>query len=182
MQGKKLNWYSLVIHSVLLTACVLILLLARENKQLEERLYQASLAAAGGPEISEQLSDFAVTELDGDDSTLALAGLEQENVVLVFTTTCPACQKNVEPWRDLHQRLGDDYRFTAVSLDPLAATHQFADEYELPFRVVIPQDRSAFQEALNIKKVPQTLVVGMDGRVKVVQPGVLSEDFKDQLG
>ncbi|MEM1180324.1 MAG: thioredoxin family protein [Acidobacteriota bacterium] len=181
MRAKAVRWYPFLLYATLLTCCALVLLLAQENRQLEKRLYQASLAAAGGPEISAQLSDIAVTELDGVDSTLVLGNAEQESVMLVFTTSCPACQQNVEPWLDLHRRFGEHYEFTAVSLDPLVATHIYAEANELPYRVVIPKDRSAFQESLNIKKVPQTLVVDAAGRVKIVQPGVLSEEFREQL-
>jgi peroxiredoxin len=182
MSNKRLGWYAIVLHAVLVIFCLLILLLARENRRLEERLVRAALAAVGGPEIDDLLPEVPVTELDGIEAVLAFDGQARETVLLVFTTTCPACQKNLEPWRDLHRRFGDRYRFVAVGLDPPEETRRFAEQHDLPYRVVVPADRSAFQRAYGIESVPQTLVVGADGRVKDVQPGVLPQSYRDRLG
>ena len=182
MNSKRFGWYTIGLHTVLVMCGLLILLLARENRQLEERLYQSSVAAAGGPEIDALLPELSVTELDGVESVLAFDGLAHDSVVLVFTTTCPACKRNLEHWRDLHENFGDRYRFVAVSLDPPEATRRYTEQNDLPFRVVMPADRSAFQRAYGITSVPQTLVVGTDGRLKDVQPGVLLPTFRDRLG
>lgn len=182
MSNKRFGGYAIGLHAVLVVFCFLILLLARENQRLEERLYRASLAAAGGPEVHDLLPELPVTGLDGNDAVLTFDGLAQDSVVLVFTTTCPACQQNLEPWRDLHRRFGDRYRFVAVGLDSPEATRRFAEQNDLPFQVVTPADRSGFQRAYGITSVPQTLVVGRDGRVKDVQPGVLSQTYRDRFG
>lgn len=181
MSDKRFGWYTIVLHAVLVSFCALILLLARENRRLEERLHRASVAAAGGPEVHDLLPEMRVTELDGAESVLAFNDRTNDSVVLVFTTTCPACRKNLEPWRDLHRRFGDRYRFVAVGLDPPEATRRYVEEHDLPYRVVIPDDRSAFQRQYGIKGVPQTLVVGPDGRVKDVRPGVLPQAYWDRF-
>ena len=123
-----------------------------------------------------------VTDLDGLDSELAYDDSPRDSVVLVFTTTCPACQKNLGHWRDLHRRFGDRYRFVAVGLDSPEATRSWVEENDVPFQVVLPADRTSFRRDYGISSVPQTLVVSTDGRVKLTQPGVLSQEFLDRLG
>ena len=156
------------------------ILLARENRDLKDRVYRASMAAAAGPAVDDVLPAVPVTDLDGLESELVYDDPSRDSVVLVFTTTCPACHKNLERWRDLHQRYGESYRFVAVGLDPADETRRWAEQNDVPFEVVIPADRSSFQRDYGISSVPQTLVVGNDGRVKLT--GVLSPRFQDQLG
>ncbi len=182
MRDKRVSWYGLGVHAVLAIACLLILLLARENRSLEERLASASLASAGGPKIHDLLPALPVADLEGAESVLAFDAVSRNSVVLVFTTTCPACQKNLEPWLDLHEAFGDRYRFVAVSFDPPEETRRYAEEHALPFPVVTPADRAAFQKAYSITGVPQTLVVGTDGRVIDTQAGVLPQTFRARLG
>ncbi len=182
MKNQRFGLYTITIHAALVAFCLLVLMLTRENGRLKEGLYQASLAAVAGPEVDERLPEVPVIDLDGIESVLHFDGQAQDSVVLVFTTTCPACKGNLASWRDLYEHHGDRYRFVAVGLDEPEATRQYAAQNELPFPVVIPADRPSFQQAYSISSVPQTLVVGADGRVKSVRPGILPAGYAENLG
>ncbi len=182
MSNKRFSWYATGLHVALVALCLLTVLLARENRSLKDDLHSVSMLAAGGPEVDDLVPAVPVTDLDGLDSELAYDDSARDSVVLVFTTTCPACRQNLGHWRDLHQRFGDRYRFVAVGLDSPKATRTWVEENDVPFQVVLPADRSSFRLEYGITSVPQTLVVSTDGRVKLTQPGVLPREFPDQLG
>lgn len=183
MKLKCFNWYSAMMHGTVVAFGLLAMFLTLDNQRLKERLNRASVAAAGGPEVETLLPPLPVADFDGMVSTLSYDQPEKDSIVLFFTTTCGgACKSNFGNWLDLYERFSDRYEFVAVGLDDAEATRTYAEENELPFRIVIPTERRDFQLAYKIFSVPQTLVVGNDGRVKDVQPGVLPASFPDRLG
>ena len=182
MPSKRIGLYPVALHLALATACVLVVLLARENRRLEKALV-VSRAAAGGIKVGDPLPEVAVTELDGSATALRFDDASRDTVVLVFTTTCSACEQNLGRWLDLHEQLGERYRFVAIGVDEPQATRAWSEEHGLPFRVVVPVDRRYFPESFGLTGVPQTIVVGADGRVKDVQLGVLPERwYPDRVG
>lgn len=179
MAERRMAWYRIALYAAVAALCVLVVLLARENRQLEDRLQTVSReqSAEGNIQVGDYLSEFAVTELDGSFTSLAFDGVDRESIVLLFTTTCSACQQNVDPWLELHERVRGRYRFAAIGIDDPELVRTFAEAHALPFEVFVPVDRQQFPETHHIVGVPQTLVVGSDGRVKDIRLGVLAKKF-----
>ena len=106
--------------------------------------------------------------------TLTLVSLAPATV-LVFLTTCPACERSTPAWREAISR-SPDSRLIAVSVgnDPEAAAWTAR---ELPGMITLqPLDTAEFLSALRIHVVPTALTVGVDGRMLDRREGVLSPD------
>ena len=180
MIPKSLSPYSIVLHVALLVFGVLVLLLARENRKLEEVLEATSLRTGNSLESGQQLPDVAVIELDGRRSELSFQDAA-DSLLFLFTTTCSVCEENLDRWLDLHRRFDDRFQIVAIGLDDLEATRAYVEEHDLPFRVVVPADRQYFPTAFGVLGVPETILVGAGGEVKDIRLGVLKPDFDQRL-
>ena len=115
-----------------------------------------------------QLRDLAT----GD--TLALDGLAPATV-LVFLTTCPACERSTPSWREALGRAPDS-RLIAVDVgnapDATAWTAR-----ELPGMMTVrPLDVAEFLSVLRIGVVPTAFSIGIEGRMLDRREGVLTPD------
>lgn len=178
MSTRQVSWYGFLIHGMTAALCVLVVLLARENHRLEDLL--ASLIQ-DNVEVGDHFPDIAVTGLDGGETTLSFEDAPNGSLVLVFSTTCPTCEENLDHWRELHERAGEHYRFAAIGIDEPATVRTYAEERSLPFDVFIPVSWRYFPKTYRIAVVPQTIVVGSDGVVKEVRTGMLPDDFLDRV-
>lgn len=156
---------------------VLVVLLARQNQRLEVALQAASQRSVGGLAEGDTMPRLELAELDGRSMSLSFEGAARASLLLVFDTTCAACDQNMDRWLELYQRYGESYRFVAIGLDEPQATLDYARRHELPFQVVVPRD-PYFAGSVGIVGVPETLLVGTDGRVEALHLGVLPEDWR----
>lgn len=174
MPGKV---YGVVLHLALVALCGVTLLLVQQNRELRNVL------TPNPPPIKTGYTAAAteVAGLDGTVRTLSWPAAERDHLLLVFTTTCPACQDNQGPWQALHERLGEDLDVLGVSLDPVDATVAYREEQRLPFQTVAATNREAFVEAFDISAVPFTVHIGSDGKVHGAWRGVLSSKQIGQI-
>ncbi|MEM7357231.1 MAG: TlpA disulfide reductase family protein, partial [Acidobacteriota bacterium] len=136
----------------------------------------ASQHSAGGLAEGDTMPPLELAGLDGSTTSVTFEGAERESFLLVFDTSCAACDQNLDHWLDLHARYGERYRFLAISLDEPQATRDYAERKELPFEVVLPTD-PYFAGSVGIVGVPETVRVGRDGRVEALHLGVLPDDW-----
>ncbi len=165
--------YGLFLHLSLVALAVFTLLLVRDNRQLRSQNAPPEVAQLAVDRIVEPV---AVTGLDGISRTLEWNTSGPDRLLLVFTTSCPACLQNQVAWRSLHAALDDDVEIIGISLDGPAATQTYREAQDLTFEVVMASDRQAFTAAYGISAVPTTFHIDGDGRIQGVWRGGLSAD------
>lgn len=172
MSSKRLDTYTVTIHCMLVGLAALVAVLVSENRALR------ALVAPPPPELTvgEAVPEVAVRGLEGGEELLSFAPAERESLLLVFTTTCSACRANQDAWRSLYEDTHDRLRVVGVSLDDPDATRAYREEHALPFPVVVPADPQAFARDYAVTRVPFTVHLGRDGRVKGAWFGGLYRD------
>ncbi|MEM7357435.1 MAG: TlpA disulfide reductase family protein, partial [Acidobacteriota bacterium] len=171
MPQRRFDLYSAFLHCALVALAVLTARLAYENHQLKQPPEVAQL------EIGASVEAVPVQTLAGSEQTLGWASQDaKERLLLVFTTTCPACKENQTTWRALYEQVGGSVEVVGISLDQLEATRAYRQVQDLPFPVVIPRDPEAFTQGYEISAVPLTLHIGGDGRVKGSWLGALTAE------
>ncbi len=180
MSEKGTVLYSGVLHAFLIALAASTLLLARQNRALEQRL----TPKIPPPSIvaGDTFEPFIAHDLEGREIRIGddPAGA-RDRLLFIFTTTCGACQENQEKWRAIHAAAGDRYAIVGVSLDPREVTRQYSETLDLPFDIVTVPDSNAFAEQYRVDLVPLTLHVDAGGEVQDSWVGVLSEQTTTSL-
>lgn len=171
--AKRINLYQVSIHLLLIGLAVAVVTLANQNRELR--------AAPGLPTtaqltVGEEIPPITVRDLEGNSQLLSFADSGKESLVLVFTTTCPACQQNQERWRSIYEVAGKDYDVVGLSLDDVGKTVSYKDVNRLPFRTLVAEDARDFALNNKVFEVPYTIHLDRDGRIRRSWLGVLSED------
>jgi peroxiredoxin len=97
-------------------------------------------------------------------------------LLFVFGTRCQYCKRNLTAWESiLPSAVGGNVKTAAISVDSLDATLKYIQENKLQFPVFVSADPSRFKRSNGIAFVPQTLLLGRDGKVEKVWPGVLAD-------
>lgn len=177
MDFRKIDGYQVFLHLILLGLATLVVMLGVENGGLRGG---ASPPPSAGPAVGEMLRPIDARNLEGRDVRLAFDNAERETVLLVWTTTCPACQANLPNWLALVERFGERYDFVGLSLDSVEATKSYVAARALPFEVFVATDPAAFKTRYDIAGVPETIHAGRDGQVRGSWLGVLPKDFLDR--
>lgn len=156
-------------------AALLVLILAAQNRSLEQR-YADCVHAMTHPRAGRFVPEFATTALDGTPITLAKNNGTTPQLLIFFTTTCPYCRASLPAWHELYdssQRLPPDKRPQVIgaSLDSADATLHYVNMNGLPFPVVTFPYKQ--QRLYNVRGVPQIMIVGNDGRIAFARSGAL---------
>jgi peroxiredoxin len=168
----KPSLYVVLLHLSLLALGGLVLVLAHENRQLKQPPGAAVETALA---VGRAVAPLQLRHLDGFEETLAPRAAGKDRLLLVFTTTCAACQANQPNWRALQERAGGSVDVVGVSLDDLEATRTYQRAHRLSFPVTVPVDPQQLTDALAVTAVPLTVRLGADGRVQGSWVGGLSE-------
>ena len=167
---------------VLVVACLvlsgLVVVLAWQNWNMKRQLASASHAPELPPDAlkaGDHLEAFDVVDPAGTPVRIEFGDAAPKTLLLVFSSTCPACKSNMPTWNDLlTQPLPAGWRVVAIQTD------DGAHATPLPFTVYgrnrehpAPLDRVPF--------IPATVVVAPTGEVLSSHFGVLSADDRAAL-
>jgi hypothetical protein len=95
-------------------------------------------------------------------------------LVMVFTTSCGFCKKNWTNWQSLVET-GNKRSFNAVLIDLSSKVNQaYLHEHSVDEVTTISQLDPAMLAPYRFRVVPQTILVGKDGRVRDVVTGVMT--------
>jgi cytochrome c biogenesis protein CcmG, thiol:disulfide interchange protein DsbE len=129
------------------------------------------LLAACAPERAPRVGDAVPAELGRalDGRALRLDALRGEVVVVnVWATWCEPCRREMPALQELHRQLGrEGFRVVGVSVDGAGAAgaiRAFLDEHDIDFDVV-HDPRQRVPRAYGTMGVPETFLVGRDGRL-----------------
>jgi len=168
---------------VLLVACLvlsaLVVVLAWQNWNMKRALAQMhATEAPEGLAAGDMLAPFEVIDAEGASSLVEFGEGAPRTLLLVFSSTCPACQRNLPIWKELLSRpLPDSLRVVGIQTD--AAEGASADP-SLPFPT-FRVDRSRGAPLDRIPYVPTTVVLDPQGNVVAAWSGVLAQGDQADL-
>ncbi len=174
--GSKL--YTVFLHSSLVAMIAISMSLVWQIRFLRAQLAPGEMDQI---EAGEMVDAIDVTHLSGESAVLSWHDAQRDRLLLIFTTTCPACKENQPTWQEIHGELGEHLDIVGVSLDPLEATRAYEQAYALPYDVVTVADRQRFVTDLNIPAIPFTLHVASNGSVLGAWRGILTPEQQRQL-
>jgi uncharacterized membrane protein YphA (DoxX/SURF4 family) len=121
-----------------------VVLLVRQNRELKSRL--AMVLGNGGVKPGEVVPPFKVTRLDGEATEIGYDGVNTKTLLLVFSTRCGACERNLSNWFEIASELKQGpYRVIGISLDPQEQTKSFVLRNSINYSVFMPADATFIQ-------------------------------------
>jgi cytochrome c biogenesis protein CcmG, thiol:disulfide interchange protein DsbE len=142
---------------------------------------QAGAQTAMPPRVGAPLSNFALTDLQGQKVQLSdYPG----KVVLVnaWATWCPPCRAEmpgINAYYQAHQK--DGFMVLAINAgDPQSSAASFALSNNLAFPVLLDSDLRLL-DGLGIHDFPTSIIVGRDGRVKYIHVGMFTPEALDSV-
>ncbi len=169
----------LLVGCVALAACVI--LLAWQNLSLKRQLAAGPHAGVDPDALAagEFIEPFEVVTAAGESVRVSFDEGQQRTLLLVFSSTCPACESNMPIWNEL--LAGErpaSVRVLGFQTDLAAGTTPHDGGPPCPIYAVGPRARPPFNR---LPYVPATVVVDHEGRVRSVWFGVLGADQQAEL-
>src|SRR5713226_6569507 len=136
--------------------------LLQQNRHLSEAL--APQIAAGT-----RLQMLAGLGLDGRLQPVTLPQAGSRLLIITFSPGCPACQANQDGWMRLATTLEQKgVRVLWVSRDPIQITKDYCTKHGIPLSDTLADPPYRTFAQLGLARVPNTLLVGAEGRVEKV--------------
>jgi peroxiredoxin len=133
-----------------------------------------SAGSGGPPRLGATLANFSLTDLSG--KTVQLSDFTGRPVLInAWATWCPPCQEEMPDLNAYYQQYrSQGFVVLAVNAGETAAqASAYAQQYGLTFPVLLdPQEN--LMDLLHINDFPTSILVGRDGKVKVVYIGLMS--------
>src|SRR6266849_6641096 len=143
--------------------------LFRQNRHLSEAL--APQITAGT-----QLRMLAGIAFDGRLEPVALPAAGSKLLILTFSPGCPACQANQDGWMKMASALEQKgVRVLWISRDPIAITRDYCVKHGIRLSDTLADPPYRTFSQLGLARVPNTLLVGAEGRVEKVWAGRLDQ-------
>ena len=143
--------------------------LFQQNRRLSEAL--APQIAAGA-----RLQMLSGLAFDGRQEPVTLPQAGSKLLILTFSPGCPACQANQDGWMRLASRLEQKgVRVLWVSRDPIEITRDYCVKHGIPLSDTVADPPYRTYAQLGLARVPNTLLVGAEGKVEQVWPGRLDQ-------
>ena len=143
--------------------------LFRQNRHLSEAL---------APQISvgTQLQTLVGVTLDGRLEPVTLPSADSKLLIITFSPGCPACQANQDGWMRLASTLEQKgVRVLWVSRDPIEITRDYCLKHGIRLSDTLADPPYRTFAQLGLARVPNTLLVGAEGRVEKVWAGRLDQ-------
>jgi peroxiredoxin len=145
------------------------IVLLQLNRRLNETL---------APQISvgTQLQMLAGMAFDGRLESVALAAAGSKLLIITFSPGCPGCQANRDGWMRLVSTLEQKgVRVLWVSRDPIEITRDYCLKHGILLSNTLADPHYRTFAQLGLARVPNTLLVGAEGRVEKVWAGRLDQ-------
>lgn len=120
----------------------------------------------------ESVSEPDLRDASTGDSVRFVRGVP--TLVLVFRSTCPACQRALPGWREA-MRSGA-WQVLAVGLESVPAAAAYVGSNLPGARLVRPASPQEFTWKYRIRVVPTTLAIDREGRLALRRAGPLEAD------
>ena len=143
--------------------------LFQQNRRLSEAL--APQITAGT-----QLQMLAGIGFDGRLEPVTLPSADSKLLIITFSPGCPACQANQDGWMKLAGVLEQrGVRVLWVSRDSIEITRDYCLKHGIPLAATLADPPYRTFAQLGLARVPNTLLVGAEGRVEKAWAGRLDQ-------
>ncbi len=143
--------------------------LFQQNRRLNEALAPQILAGT-------QLQMLSGVALDGRLERVALPAADSKLLILTFSPGCPACRANLDGWMRLASTLQQKgVRVLWVSRDPIEITRDYCVKHGIALSDTLADPPFRTFAQLGLARVPNTLLVGAEGKVEKVWAGRLDQ-------
>src|SRR6267154_464181 len=140
-----------------------------QNRRLNDAL--APQISAGA-----QLQMLSGLALDGRLQPVPFPVAGSRLLIITFSPGCPACQANQDGWMKLASTLGQKgVHVLWVSRDPIEITRDYCVKHGISLSDVLADPPYRTFAQLGLARVPNTVLVGTEGRVDKVWVGRLDQ-------
>src|SRR6266849_517591 len=140
-----------------------------QNRRLNEAL---------APQINAgtQLKMLSGVAFDGRLEPVSLPAAGSKLIIITFSPGCPACQANQDGWMRLASAIEQKgVRVLWVSRDPLEITRDYCVKHGIRLSDTLAEPPYRTFAQLGLARVPNTLLVGAEGRVEKVWAGRMDQ-------
>jgi peroxiredoxin len=180
----KRNWQLLFSYFLVLLLSVEVVLLTLQNKKLKELLNTTTSLGLNSDALQpgEHVKPIMLQTLDGSLSSLKYDDPNKSHLLLVLSTTCPHCEKNLVRWKLINEsNRRDNCEIVGISIHDLDATRKYVVERKPGFYITSAGADTGFYRGYKLVGVPETILVRSDGSVQKVWIGELSSDQTTEI-
>jgi peroxiredoxin len=141
-------------------------------------LQNRRLSEALAPQITAgtRLQMLSGVAFDGRLEPVTLPAAGSKLLIITFSPGCPACQANQEGWMRLASALEQrGVRVLWLSRDPIEITRDYCTKHGIRLSDTLADPPYRTFAQLGLARVPNTLLVGAEGRVEKVWAGRLDQ-------
>lgn len=180
---KDRNVFRLFLYLALAILSVEVVVLFFQNQNLKAQIEKLSIQPVAILKTGDKVEPFSVFRLSGDSLEVKYESIDRSTMLWFFTTTCSACQKNLEIWNDIYyeNQRSNFYEIIPISLDSIEESRRFFDDMKLPYEVYSLTRHREVIGKYKISNVPQTIIVGEGGVIRKAISGVLTSEDKAEL-
>jgi peroxiredoxin len=146
-----------------------------QNRRLNEAVAPQIIAGT-------QLRMLTGLGFDGRLEPVTLPAAGSKLLIITFSPGCPACQANQDGWMRLASTLEQKgVRVLWVSRDPIEITRDYCTKHGIRLSNTLADPPYRTYVQLGLARVPNTLLVGAEGRVEKVWAGRLDRTGWDTM-
>lgn len=170
--------------AILLFAGALAILGLNIALVLQNRTLKKEMAAPPPmlPQVGAKIDKLEGVSLDGSRIQVSFTGQGDETLLFVFSTRCGVCGLNWPQWQSIARSVQGlaRLRFVYVNIDsPLL--YEYAEQYDIDKATVFAQLDPRYEAALNLRLTPETMLVGQNGTIERVWPGLLNKQNVQEI-
>jgi peroxiredoxin len=176
-EGMNTHWKAILAVTAILFLTAEVVLLMLQNRDLKRQL------SAKAPEMlkgGDEVPSLRAVSMAGDTMNVTYDDGTKRYLLLVFSTTCPHCEKTLPRWKEIVDEMqDDDCDILGVSTSNLEATRKYIVEKGIDFNVVTTD--TSFWRKYKVNGVPATILIKEKGKVENVWFGELSEANREEI-
>lgn len=174
LEGK--NLYVLFLHVAVIALAVEVVVLARQNSELKNPKDR------GGKEQLAVGDSLSINDLKPLKANYTLPVNSPNQLLFVFTTTCPFCKKNLDNWKKLSEVAKEkNIAVVGIALDVPDSTAKYMSANKIDFDVLFPADVNTYRQKYKLLGVPKTILRDSAGVVRGVWTGLLNSQQVEEV-
>jgi peroxiredoxin len=175
--SKRVNWKTILAVTAILFLTTEVVLLMLQNTDLKRQL---NVKAPEMLKAGDEVPPLRAVSMAGDTMNVTYDDGINRYLLLVFSTTCPHCEKTLPIWKEIVAEMQDENcDILGVSTSNLDATRKYIVEKGIDFNVVATD--TSFWRKYKVNGVPATILIKDKGQVENVWFGELSDENKDEI-
>jgi peroxiredoxin len=169
-------------YLVIILLIVEVVLLKQQNRELKSVVRAMASEAMEPLRPGDSVQAVGFQTMDGRRGELSYTDPGKKYLLFVLSTSCPHCERNLDLWSELVTFDGNRRcNIVGLRVDELQPTLDYASQKHLPFSLVSVAVDTGFHRNYRISGVPETILVGGNGRVQRTWPGELNSDQTSEI-